>query len=142
LAALRSLVKLANTVGLVSWRLSVESMKSQSYRDTRGPGLVTYRGMLAAAASRRPGKAARDTAILRLLQDVGLRRGELVRLDLADVDLERSAIMVTGKARTQAAPISLPALPRPPWPDGSRIVGPSPVRCSPTWIVRAKDLAG
>jgi integrase/recombinase XerC len=109
LAALRSLVKLANTVGLVSWRLSVESMKSQSYRDTRGPGLDTYRGMLAAAASRRPGKAARDTAILRLLQDVGLRRGELVRLDLADVDLERNAIMVTGKARTQAAPISLPA---------------------------------
>jgi integrase/recombinase XerC len=39
LAALRSLVKLTNTLGLVSWTLAVENVKAQAYRDTRGPGL-------------------------------------------------------------------------------------------------------
>jgi integrase/recombinase XerC len=109
LAALRSLVKLANTVGLIPWRLSVESLKSQAYRDTRGPGGDVYREVLAHAGRQRPGKAARDVAILRLLHDIGLRRGEVVGLDLDDVDLARSSLMVKGKARTQAAPITLPA---------------------------------
>ena len=37
LATIRSLVKLARTLGLVPWKLEVEGMKSQGYRDTRGP---------------------------------------------------------------------------------------------------------
>jgi integrase/recombinase XerC len=109
LAAIRSVVKLANTVGLIPWRLSVESLKSQAYRDTRGPGGDVYREVLAQAGRQRPGKAARDVAILRLLHDIGLRRGELVSLNLEDVDLERASLMVKGKARTQASPITLPA---------------------------------
>jgi len=109
LAALRSIVKLANTVGLVAWKLSVEGMKAQTYRDTRGPSTETYRDMLAAASAQRPGRAERDVAILRLLHDLGLRRGELVSLDLADVDLTRATIMVKGKGRTQVAPITLPS---------------------------------
>jgi integrase/recombinase XerC len=109
LAALRSLAKLANTVGLIPWRLSVESLKSQAYRDTRGPGGDAYKEVLAYAGRQRSGKAARDVAILRLLHDIGLRRGELVSLNLEDVDLERSSVMVKGKARTQASPITLPA---------------------------------
>jgi integrase/recombinase XerC len=108
LAAIRSVVKLANTVGLVPWRLSVESLKSQAYRDTRGPGGGVYREVLARAGRQRAGKAARDVAILRLLHDIGLRRGELVSLDLEDVDLERASLMVKGKARTQSSPITLP----------------------------------
>ena len=38
LAALRCLVKLAGTLGLVPWRLEVPSVKAKAYRDTRGPG--------------------------------------------------------------------------------------------------------
>src|SRR5579872_5593878 len=38
LAAVRSLVKLANTLGLVQWTLAVENVKTKAYRDTRGPG--------------------------------------------------------------------------------------------------------
>jgi integrase/recombinase XerC len=109
LAALRSLVRLANTVGLIPWRLSVRSLASQVYRDTRGPGGNAYQALLAIAAGQPARKAARDVAILRLLHDIGLRRGELVDLDLADVDLARSSVMVRGKGRTQTAPITLPA---------------------------------
>jgi integrase/recombinase XerC len=109
LAALRSLVRLANTVGLIPWRLSVGSLASQAYRDTRGPGGDVYQALLAIAASQAARKATRDVTILRLLHDIGLRRGELVALDLADVDIARSSLMVRGKGRTQAAPITLPA---------------------------------
>ena len=42
LAALRSLVKLARTLGFVSWSLEVESVKAQAYRDTRGPGRIGF----------------------------------------------------------------------------------------------------
>src|SRR5438046_2713088 len=38
LAALRSLVALAQTVGMVPFELKVPGMRSQAYRDTRGPG--------------------------------------------------------------------------------------------------------
>jgi integrase/recombinase XerC len=38
LAALRSLVKLARTLGLVPWTLEVANMGDEPHRDTRGPG--------------------------------------------------------------------------------------------------------
>src|SRR5262249_43567273 len=38
LAAVRSLVKLARTRGLVAWVLKVEGVRTEPYRDTRGPG--------------------------------------------------------------------------------------------------------
>ena len=39
LAALRSLVKVARTVGFITFSLDVENVRSQAYRDTRGPGV-------------------------------------------------------------------------------------------------------
>jgi integrase/recombinase XerC len=101
LAALRSLVKLARTVGLVSWSLEVPNVKSENYRDTRGPGLDAVARMFAELAGRKDPKAVRDRAILRLLFDLGLRRGEVVALDVADLDLDRGAVSVMGKARAQ-----------------------------------------
>jgi integrase/recombinase XerC len=38
LAALRSVVKMARTIGVVVWALDVESPKAEPYRDTAGPG--------------------------------------------------------------------------------------------------------
>ena len=38
LAALRSLVQLARTLGIVPWTLEVRNVRAESYRDTRGPG--------------------------------------------------------------------------------------------------------
>lgn len=47
-------------------------------------------------------------ALLRLLRDLGLRRGEAVRLDVSDLDLAGDRIMVLGKARSQKEPVTLP----------------------------------
>ena len=108
LATLRSVVKLGNVLGLVSWRLTVEAVKSQAYRDTRGPGIEVFRAMKALCARRTDPKGLRDVAIVRLLHDVALRRGELVALDIEDVEVEQSKISIIGKGRTEKAPMTLP----------------------------------
>src|SRR5439155_20364927 len=65
LAALRSLIKLARTLGLVGWSLEVEGLKSEPYRDTRGPGTAGFRRLLEQLASRSDAKGVRDSALLR-----------------------------------------------------------------------------
>jgi integrase/recombinase XerC len=99
-------VKLASTLGLVPWTLTVANVKTQAYRDTRGPGLDGFKALLAGAQAQGSAKGLRDVALLRLLRDLGLRRGEAVRLD---VDLAGNRLMVLGKARSQKEPVTLPA---------------------------------
>lgn len=108
IAAVRSLVKLARTLGLVPWSLEVPSVESVSYRDTKGPGLDGYRRLLHALDSRVDAKGRRDRAVLHLLFDLALRREEVVRLDLSDLDTEKGTLAVLGKRRTQKATMSLP----------------------------------
>lgn len=109
LSAVRSLVKLARTLWLVTWELEIPSLRSETYRDTRGPGVEGYRAMLRVLSARSGPKAARDTAIVRLLFDLALRRIEVVRLDLEDVDLAAGTISILGKGRTQRELVTLPA---------------------------------
>ena len=108
LAALRSLVKLANTLGLVSWTLAVENVKTQAYRDTRGPGLDGFKSILAAALAQPGAKGRRDVALLHLMHDLGLRRGEAVQLDILDVDLTGDRISILGKGRSQKEYLTIP----------------------------------
>src|SRR3954468_19424916 len=108
LATLRSLVKLANTHGLVTWTLSVENVPVQSYRDTGGPGRDELRAMLEAAGAQPGAKGLRDGALLRLLHDLGLRRSEAVRLDVKDVTLPGNWIFAPGKERAPRELVSLP----------------------------------
>ena len=67
LAAVRSLVKLAKTLGLVDWSLDIQNVRSEAYRDTKGPGKSGFRAMLQTLAEKHSPKTIRDTAILRLL---------------------------------------------------------------------------
>ncbi len=108
LAALRSLVKLASTLGIVQWRLEVENLKVEPYRDTKGPGTTVFIRLLSLVADRNDRKGVRDYAILRLLHDLALRRGEVVALDIADVNLEAGTVAVLGKGKTQKQTLSLP----------------------------------
>lgn len=108
LATLRSLTKFARTAGWISWKIEVQSLKTEAYRDTSGPGTNAYRSMLAETERKDTRKAVRDRAILRLLHDLGLRRGELVSLNMVDVDLQTGTIEVTGKGRLQKTRLSLP----------------------------------
>jgi integrase/recombinase XerC len=108
LAALRSMVKIARTIGRVSWALDIESPKIQSYRDTRGPGLEGWKKLLAEArrlATTPMGK--RDLAFVRLMHDVGLRRAECTELDLADVDLEQKTVGIVGKGKTEPEALTI-----------------------------------
>lgn len=109
LAALRSLVKLGNTLGIVSWQLVVEGVKSKAFRDTKGCGLDGVRLLLQAAASQRDKiKSVRDITIIHLLFDLGLRRGELAALDIKDVDLDGGRVSIIGKGRAEREPLTLP----------------------------------
>lgn len=108
LATLRSLVQFAGTVGHVTWTLEIKNVKTQPYRDTMGPGKTAIRAMLTALQARRDAKAQRDRAALRLLYDLGLRRGEVVALDLAQVDLMAGRVAVLGKGRRQPDVLALP----------------------------------
>jgi len=108
LAALRSVVKLARTLGRVTWAIDIRSPRAEAYRDTRGPGLDGWRGMLAAAREKATTpKGKRDLALIRLMHDLGLRRGEVAALDLADVDLEAGTVSVVGKGKSERVPLTL-----------------------------------
>lgn len=100
LAALRSVVKLGRTLGMVSWSIEIGNVKVEAYRDTRGPGEDGYRKLLAAI----PGDTTaglRDRAIVRLLYERVLRRGEVCRLSLGSISADGSRITIRGKGRTQ-----------------------------------------
>jgi integrase/recombinase XerC len=120
LSAVRRFAKEAKRCGLVGWELDVDSARHKQYRDTAGPGHDNYKAMLGAATQLIQGsdtpKGRRDTAIMRLLYDVGLRRAEVASLDLADVDTERAwggsergAVAIVQKRDTESTWIGLPA---------------------------------
>ena len=109
LAALRSLLKLARTLGLVDWALEVPGLRSEAYRDTRGPGTEGYRRLLAQLEGKADPRSVRDRAIVRLLYDLGLRRAEVCRLDLADYDQAGAALLVLGKGRLEKVRLTLPS---------------------------------
>ena len=108
LSTLRSLVRLARTLGLITWNLEVDNVRAIPYRDTRGPGLQGYRLLLDQAAKIGGPKAARDQAILHLLFDMALRRGEVTALDIGDVDITGGTLAILGKGRTQKERLTMP----------------------------------
>jgi integrase/recombinase XerC len=109
LSAVRSALRFARTIGATTWVPEISGLKAQTYRDTRGPGLDGTRALLGAAAVKSPAKAARDTAIIRLMFDLGLRRGEVLGLDVEDVDRAGRRLWVLGKGRAQKEARTLPA---------------------------------
>ncbi len=111
LATLSALVKMARRLGRIAWTLDVETPKLRRYRDTTGPGNAGIVAMLVKAmdvAELGTAKGLRDLAIFRLSYDLVLRRGEVVSLDLADVDLEEGTIQILGKGQTDTARMTLP----------------------------------
>jgi integrase/recombinase XerC len=109
LSALRSLIRLARLFQLVSWTLELPGEKLERHRDTRGPGLGGMRRLLGALEEREDAKAARDRALLRLAFDLGLRRGELVSLDLEHLDLQAGTLAVLGKGQEGRELLTLPS---------------------------------
>lgn len=133
LAAIRSVVRFLRRAQVCTWTLDVSSERTRAYRDTRGPGLLAVRAMLRVAARQSDQrKAARDIAIVRLLTDLGLRRSELLGLDLPthvewDTAGMPGAILVRGKGSAERTRLSLP---------------PKTALVLHSWIVERGSLAG
>ena len=114
LAALRSLMRFLRRTHACDWTLDVPSERSVAYRDTSGPGVPAARALLRAAGRQRDvRKAARDIALLRLLVDRALRRGEAVGLDLehvvwSEADRTPRGVLVRAKGRAERELLTLP----------------------------------
>ena len=114
LGVLRSLVDLARSSGLVTWRLETDAVPVSP----RSSGAVIrhddFSHQLDQVAGD-SGSPTRNRAIISLIYDAGLRRGEITSLNIADVDLQRRAITVaSGRAerarRRQISPEAAIAL--------------------------------
>jgi integrase/recombinase XerC len=103
LSALRAIVDLARLLGKIEWSLTVKGLKVEPYRDTRGPSLDEMDRIAQAAKLN-----TRDYAIVRLAFCLGLRRMEICRLDLSDLDFENARVWVLRKRHSQKISLTLP----------------------------------
>lgn len=101
LAAIKALTKYAQKIGKCAWSLEeIQGEKARSYRDTSGIPADEYQKLLLVPDRSTP-KGARDYALLRLLWDNALRRGELSKCDVSDLVGKR--LRIFGKGRGQQA---------------------------------------
>jgi integrase/recombinase XerC len=105
LSAIKSLVNHARKLGRCRFSLEdITHVRVEQYRDTSGVGVDDYRSILN-EVDRKTDKGKRDYAILRLLWDNALRRGELVATNIGD--LRDGKLWIIGKGKTQQQSIDL-----------------------------------
>ena len=89
----------------------VQSEKVKAYRDTRGPSVAVVKQLFELpnkVYARGSVAALRDSAILRLMAECGLRRAEVVRLMVDDYQPAERRIMILGKGRgTNQEPMTI-----------------------------------
>jgi integrase/recombinase XerC len=99
LSAIKSLVNYAAKIGQCSYSLSdIKSEKVKPYRDTSGIQPESFKKLLA-IPHRDTLKGQRDYALLRLLWDNALRRGEIAACNIGDLDLDSRKLWILGKGR-------------------------------------------
>ncbi|MEM9925787.1 MAG: tyrosine-type recombinase/integrase [Cyanobacteria bacterium P01_D01_bin.50] len=99
ITSIKSLVKFARKVGVCSFSLEdVEMEKAVAYRDTTGVDAKTYARVIK-KCDRTTKIGKRDYAILRLLWENGLRRGEMSKLSIKDFDPHVSRLRIFGKGK-------------------------------------------
>jgi integrase/recombinase XerC len=108
LSSLKALAKMGKLLEVCDWDLKeVEGETIQSYRDTSGVSTETFKQVLN-GVKRETVKGTRDYALLRLLWEAGLRRGEVAKLTWADLDLAGLRLSILGKGRgTQKEEITI-----------------------------------
>ncbi|MDJ0574768.1 MAG: tyrosine-type recombinase/integrase [Xenococcaceae cyanobacterium MO_234.B1] len=105
LAAIKSLVNYARRVGQCDYSLDdIQSEKIQPYRDTTGINTSSFKAMLA-GIDRSTLKGKRDYALLTLLWGNALRRGEVAKADIKDLDLVAGTLKIYGKGKGKEAQI-------------------------------------
>jgi integrase/recombinase XerC len=106
LAAIKSLVNHARKLSQCGFSLEdVASLKVEIYRDTSGVDATVYRGMIEAIDRETVG-GKRDYAIMRLLWDNALRRGEVTAVNIEDFHRDKLWIMRKGKIQKQSVDLA------------------------------------
>jgi integrase/recombinase XerC len=107
LSALKSLVDYARKMGECAFSLNdVPGLKTENYRDTTGIDAEAFKGVIKLADVNTV-SGARDYAILRLLWDNALRRGEVCSLDVGDFAASERKLMILGKGKIAKISIDL-----------------------------------
>ena len=107
LAAIKSLVNYARKVGKCDYSLEdVDGLRVETYRDTRGVNADSFR-QITAQVNLETLKGKRDIAILRLLWDNALRRGEICSLNIEDYQPGESQLLIKGKGKLTKEAITL-----------------------------------
>jgi integrase/recombinase XerC len=107
LSAVKSLTSHARKLGQCNYSLEdVTLLHVENYRDTSGVGVDDYRSILN-EVDRATDKGKRDYAILRLLWDNAIRRGELVSTNIED--FRDGKLWILRKGKRQKQPIDLAA---------------------------------
>ena len=105
LAALRGVLKESWRLGLIpadDYHRAVDLRGVSAHTLPRGRALSAgdIRALFAVCAAERSPAGARDAAVLALLYGAGLRRQEVVQLDIDDVDIESGAVTIrVGKGK-------------------------------------------
>lgn len=109
-ASLRSFLKFLQREKAVPADLSVDLPAPK--RERRLPGFLSEGDVDALLSTAAPAKeGARDAALLELLYSAGLRAGEVVSLNVEDVDFWSASLRVLGKgSRERVAPVGEKAL--------------------------------
>ncbi len=114
LAAIKSLVGMARKLGKTTIDLSdIESIPSESYRDTRGISVEQFKSMLEAIVGSPTGGnpstpiGVRDYAIMLLFWGNALRRGEIASANVEDFLPQQQKLMILGKGRRAKVGIDL-----------------------------------
>lgn len=100
LAALKFVTRMARLGGKISWDLEIPGMKVEGYRDTLGPGRASVADVVQDLAAKDGALPGRNLAIIGLLFNQGLRRGEVAALDLEHLDPDRGRLSILGKGRS------------------------------------------
>lgn len=108
LAMLRNLTAAGRRLGYFPWSLEITSLRSETRVDTRGPVTADVVRLLDHLKGTGTPIAVRDVAIIRLLHDLGLRRGEVVKLDVSDLNPQDQTLAVRGKGRRESERLTAP----------------------------------
>jgi integrase/recombinase XerC len=107
LAAIKSLVEMARKLGKTTIDLvDIESIPSESYRDTRGISVEQFKSILE-AIDPSTSIGVRDYAIMLLFWGNALRRGEIASANIEDFLPQQQKLMILGKGKRAKVAIDL-----------------------------------
>jgi len=99
LSMLRSFFGYLHDAGLIAWDLEVPNLPVRSKQQPKSPAIEDLGLMIRKLGGPRTPRDFRDLAILRLLIETGIKRGELCRLNVSDFQPLNNRIRVFGPGR-------------------------------------------